>query len=102
VATRMAVDITNADVSSLVIAITTALGYSTIELTATAECARNSCDVVVCDYLHDTTCDCATLPRIVITGTLELTEPLHPREARIAVPLTAQTLSEALADVTDD
>lgn len=101
-ATRIAVDLTDADTSALVIAITTALGYVANELTATTTCARNTCDVVVCDHLHDTTCECAELPRIVITDTLELTEPLRPRDARIVLPLTAQTLSEALADVTDD
>lgn len=101
-ATRIAVDVTNADTSALVIAIITALGYVASDLTGTAECVRNTCDVVVCDHLHAATCDCAKLPRIVITDTLELTEALRPGEARIAVPLTARTLSEALADITDD
>ncbi|MEX2532842.1 MAG: hypothetical protein WD360_02625 [Nitriliruptoraceae bacterium] len=101
-ATRIAVDVTNADTSALVIAITTALGYDVNDLTGTNECARNTYDVVVCDQLHESTCDCTTLPRIVISATLELSEPLRPREARITLPLTAQTLRETLADVTDD
>lgn len=101
-ATRIAVDCTNADTSALVIAITSALGYVAIDLSAATTCARHTADVVVCDLLHEASCDCATLPRIVVTATLALTEALRPGEARIALPLTARTLSEALADVTDD
>lgn len=104
VSLRIALDVSDPTIAAFITAVTIALGYDTTTVVSANACGRTTADIIVCETRHEPGCDCDHLPRIVLTQTLTMdsatNRALPAGEMCIAWPVSAQTIREALADLT--